>query len=82
MGRALDLYPDDPGSTHTRDVGYFQAMHHLLVTNFHIRKIICLFYTYNPAKVLENEGDNVTYRNNLTTDADWFMSGKREEISI
>ena len=37
--RALDFYPDDSGSNPTRDVGFFfQAMHHLLVTNFRMRK--------------------------------------------
>ena len=38
MVRALDFYPGGPGSNPIWDVGFFQAMHHFLVTNFHIRK--------------------------------------------
>ena len=34
-----DFYPGGPGSNPIRDVGFFQAMHHFLVTNFHIRKM-------------------------------------------
>ena len=37
--RALDFYPGGPGSNPIRDVGFFQAMYHFLVTNFHIRKM-------------------------------------------
>ena len=36
--RALDFYPGDPGSNPISNVGFFQTMHHFLVTNFHIRK--------------------------------------------
>ena len=38
MVRALDFYPGGPGSNPIWDVGFFQAKHHFLVTNFHIRK--------------------------------------------
>ena len=38
--RALDFYPGDRGSSPIRDVGFFQTMHHFLVTNFHIRKTV------------------------------------------
>ena len=33
------LDPGGPGSNPIRDVGFFQAMYHFLVTNFHIRKM-------------------------------------------
>ena len=38
MVRALDFYPGGPGSNPIWDVGFFQTMHHFLITNFHIRK--------------------------------------------
>ena len=42
--RALDFYPVDLSSSPITDVGFFffffQTMHHFLVTNFHIRKIL------------------------------------------
>ena len=39
MVRALDFYPGGRGSNPIWDVGFFQAMHHFLVTDFHIRKM-------------------------------------------
>ena len=39
MVRALDFYPGGPGTNPYSDVGLFQTMHHLLVTNFYIRKM-------------------------------------------
>ena len=38
MVRELDFYPGGPGSNPIGDVGFFQTMHHVLFTNFHIRK--------------------------------------------
>ena len=37
--KALDLYPGGPGSNPIRGVGYFQTIHCVFVTNFHIRKM-------------------------------------------
>ena len=39
MVRALDFYSGGLGSNPIRDVGFFQIMHHFLVTNFQIRKM-------------------------------------------
>ena len=33
------FYPSGPGSNPISDVGFFQTMHHCLVTNFHICKM-------------------------------------------
>ena len=50
VGRALEFYFGGQGSNPDRDVGFFQTMHHFLVTNFHIRKAcytndLASFYT-------------------------------------
>ena len=37
--RALDFYPSGLRSNPIRDLGFFQTMHHILVTYFHIRKM-------------------------------------------
>ena len=51
--RALDFYPGNPGSNPMRDVGFFQTMHHFLVTNFHIRKKgYTFFVTFDPQHTL------------------------------
>ena len=45
MVRALDFYPCGWVSNPIRDMGFFQTMHHFLVTNFHIRKILYFLNT-------------------------------------
>ena len=47
MVRALVFYRGGLGSNPIRDVGFFQAMHHLLFTNFHIRKKLYVRFLYS-----------------------------------
>ena len=93
MVRALDFYPGGPGSNPIWDVGFFQTMHHFLVTNFHIRKklqsllfeilkleITVQLFSYRLDRWATSKGPTITSLARLFSWSIFFLSSSQSSI--